>query len=849
MIASLVASLCLASHTGAQNVLANPGFEPPAENGLAQSWANNTWGDCETRFSLDETNPHGGKTSQRIECVRRSGGASQFLQPLSIQAGKLYRVKLWVRAEGNVPWVGACLRQRPEPYRHHVRGEIEPGRDWELLEFEGVPLDDEEQAGLFIWFEADGSGTVWVDDASVEVTDPSAPVGPPPEGNVIPNGSFEVDPTRTWDNVGEPIDWPSTGGVAHGKRSLHCKLSGKGRFGLRTPCLEFNGADEEFTLACSARATGGPVTLEVAVRSAMQVKQGSDLLRLTATPEAGLRRFWITGKLPPSLNGAYFVSVAAHTEAPAEVWLDAISLSREGPDFAPAAPLEAALSARAFAGILAPDEPKRVRLELFNDGPAFRGTATLTVRDFAENAVFETPLPIEIASGELSTKDLSLPLKRLGAFRADVGVGEGPPLASMVFSVIPPPAKTTPAQSIVGGHFATNSDWQMQVARRLGYKWTRIHDCSSITHWATAEPEPGDWRFFDEDVRRVKQAGLEILGEFLRVPKWATTAAPDSEAFRNGVGPFRDMAEFEAYVRTVVAHYKSDIHYWEIWNEPYGSGFWGGTAEQYADLAQVACRAAKAEDPACQLLAPCLTPYAPEWATRALGAGAISQADLFSYHGYGCLTKSQYDRVNEWATRDGTLLARWNTETGVTAKTFYRHVPDRLDDSYTRWIGGVPVEEAVTQSLKLFVLAMASGADRYFYYWTNVEAGMCPRMTSMSIYEFDRTIRPHGVVYAIAGTLLDPCKGAGVRELRGGTVCCLLQREGEAVAVLWAKTKSSSREAKLTGLPAQTRALDSMGNPTATAKDGALRVEIGKLPVYLIAEGARTEELAGALSK
>ena len=33
---------------------------------------------------------------------------------------------------------------------------------------------------------------------------------------------------------------------------------------------------------------------------------------------------------------------------------------------------------------------------------------------------------------------------------------------------------------------------------------------------------------------------------------------------------------------------------------------------------------------------------------------------------------------------------------------------------------------------------------------------MLPRLTSVSIYEDDRSIRPHGVVQAIAGSIIDP---------------------------------------------------------------------------------------------
>ena len=54
------------------------------------------------------------------------------------------------------------------------------------------------------------------------------------------------------------------------------------------------------------------------------------------------------------------------------------------------------------------------------------------------------------------------------------------------------------------------------------------------------------------------------------------------------------------------------------------------------------------------------------------------------------------------------------------------------------------------------MLALAAGAEKYFDYWTNVEQGMAPRMNAMSIYEYDRSLRPHGVVYAMAAWLLDP---------------------------------------------------------------------------------------------
>ena len=238
----------------AENLLQNPGFEPPAPAGMAEGRRNNTWGDCQTNVSLDEAEPHSGTTSQKLECVRRNGGATQFYQPLKlVQRGVRYRVRIWLRAAGNVPLVSATFRKNPEPYTQYLSGAMEPGPDWQLLEFEGRASGSDDNAGLYIWFEADGAGTVWVDDASVEIVETAAQGGPPPEGNVIPNGSFEVNPTRTWDNIGIQADWPCTEFAADGQRSMHFRMPGSIEFGLNTPCIPFNGNGAEFTLALSAR--------------------------------------------------------------------------------------------------------------------------------------------------------------------------------------------------------------------------------------------------------------------------------------------------------------------------------------------------------------------------------------------------------------------------------------------------------------------------------------------------------------------------------------------------------------------------------------------------------------------
>ncbi|MCE5236948.1 hypothetical protein LLH23_00470 [bacterium] len=857
--APAIALLLISAPLFADNPIGNPGFEPaagPPAAGLAAGWRDNTWGDTKSTYGLDETNPHSGQTSQRIAGVRGANGACQFLCPLKLEAKKRYHVQLWVRAEGSVPSVGVCLRQGPEPYRHYLASQIAPTREWQLLDFAGFVPSADDTAGLYIWFEPQTTGTVWVDDALVEIVEPTAVLGPAPTGNVIPNASFELDTARTWEPSGAGEVAPAAQWAADGKRAMHARLPAGQSFRLTTPCIPFFGDNLPFTLACSARATGGPVNLQVVLHSADMIGQAEPLLRLDLKPDEQLQRYAATGNVLCSYVGAYWLEIVGTAEQDGEVWFDAVSLSPKGEAFEPAAPLEAALSTGALANVFAPDTLSglkfrptvKLTVQVANAGPARAESFRLEVRDYRERLACTVPLKLALKPG-VTTTEVTVPLKELGAFRGDLCAGDGKaPLCSLVFSQIPLPRAVPPAQSNIGGHFSTASDWQMQIARRLGYKWTRIHDCSSITHWRTAEPQPGQWRFFDEDVARVRKAGLEILGEFLRVPDWATTAEPGSAAFRAGVGPYRDVVAFENYVRTVVSHYRTDIRVWEIWNEPYGGGFYGGTAEQYAALAQAAAGAAKAADPTCRLLAPCTFPSATQWTDRVLAAGGLTGADIFSYHGYGCLTKKPYGNVNAWAVRDGKPMPRWNSETGVTADTFYRHICNKLDNEYSRWAGRTPVEEAVIQSLKLFVLALASGADKYFYYWTNVEQGMAPRMNSMSIYEYDRSLRPHGVVYAIAAWLLDPSVGAGVQEYPCGVTACYLQHGKDAVVVLWRTGADGGYPLDPRALPRGARALDTMGNGLPLGSSGD-RLTLDRHPVYLVVPNMSAAKLGGRLGE
>ena len=238
----------------------------------------------------------------------------------------------------------------------------------------------------------------------------------------------------------------------------------------------------------------------------------------------------------------------------------------------------------------------------------------------------------------------------------------------------------------------------------------RLREFHRLEH---RRPQRGRFVWSDDKVRLARQHRVKLLGEFLRVPRWASSAGADVAGDSVHRKPPRDLDEFAAYVRAVVEHYKGDIRHWEIWNEPYHDGFWQGTPQQYAEMARVACRAVRAADRDATTLAPCAYPGTVEWVDEVFAAGGLADAGVFSYHGYELFNPESYRRVEQWAARERTPpMPIWNTETGVTSRTFYRGLPDMFTDSYTNWLRPMDFDVAAEQSAKLFVMALAA-ARRY----------------------------------------------------------------------------------------------------------------------------------------
>jgi hypothetical protein len=158
-------------------------------------------------------------------------------------------------------------------------------------------------------------------------------------------------------------------------------------------------------------------------------------------------------------------------------------------------------------------------------------------------------------------------------------------------------------------------------------------------------------------------------------------------------------------------------------------------------------------------------------------------------------------------------------------------------DNYTNWLRPLPYDAAAEHAVKLFVLALAGGAERYFHYWGVYEESLLPRLSGMTLFEHDGSLRPMAVAYAIAGSLLDGTKGDGWVEMPGSVLASLLRDDARLIAVLWRRTGRRPVRLHLP-LPLDRAALDArdlMGNPLRlpSAPDG-VTLDVGGEPICLV---------------
>jgi hypothetical protein len=170
--------------------------------------------------------------------------------------------------------------------------------------------------------------------------------------------------------------------------------------------------------------------------------------------------------------------------------------------------------------------------------------------------------------------------------------------------------------------------------------------------WSYIEPAPGqyNWDHADMVVAHARAQGLTIIARLGLVPDWAQPDPDEVDFELTYTYLDRDHYEdFASFVEAFTAHYRDEIGYVIIWNEPNLTGEWGFQQvdpARYVDLLRVATPAAKRGNPDVLVLAGALAPtLEPVGSAIALNdldylaglykAGFQGTFDVLAAHTYG----------------------------------------------------------------------------------------------------------------------------------------------------------------------------------------------------------------------
>jgi hypothetical protein len=483
----------------------------------------------------------------------------------------------------------------------------------------------------------------------------------------------------------------------------------------------------------------------------------------------------------------------------------------------------------------------------------------LTVVDAFGGPVENRTLWLDLKPAETKPLTFDLRAPRNGVFklRADYQ-WQGRPLRADLgsFAVWPKNALKPSADSFFGHHVnAWYEGTLIRQAARLGLSWIRNVDMLQATNWTRIQPEPGEptWTH-DFQMAYCKQAGMSVLGTFYSTPYWAADPPQPKPSGDIGkpiyVKPRMDL--FEQYVRRTAEHFRGAIRVWEVWNEPDVSMFWNGSPEEYAQLAKIACRAAKAGDPNCMVLVGAFGGDMPrDWIERCAKAGAFARADGLSFHGY-CTTlderRTQIEIARDVARRYSPKrgpLPIWHTEWGIEDTTFLVDA-DVAELPSRRFLPRPSFLEGAALAVQLEAVTLAAGVERSFYYF-NQDCVWPGAYQNLSAIEYTRAPRPKllartAMEFLTRGAIPhDTIRRAGRCPM---TAVVLSRKAGGSLAVAWADGKTGLK--MKAHWPAGLELFDLFANPMP--RDGSRRIQLSDVPIYLRA-GCSAQELAKTLAE
>ena len=639
---------------------------------------------------------------------------------------------------------------------------------------------------------------------------------------------FADRPAIEWENPSADV---RNSGTAHGRRCLRAVLSDHQRLTVKSFWQPMPPGKAR-TFSIFLRAEPGARTARTP-QADLIIEQPDGLATTNRVyPTVAWQRVSVTQSALQAAAG--WARVGLQARGPQTLWVDAAQLEEgeQAAPFAPRFPVEVAVTVPQAEHWFAPGMPPAVVVAAVSCASQPTNAAwrvVVTGRDFNQREIFRHEMTVGTFSNGFGSAPLILPFGLAGhvvvaAELEGTGSRDETALAVVQPLVARPPAR----MSLFGGTIRCRREL-LDGAARLGVRWVRM---PLATQWLAVEPQPDQWQWLDEAFRAAWRRGLEVLGSLDASACW------ENGSQDRGSRP----EEWDAYVQQTVNHYRNVIHAWEVWNEPDRPGLLAGadSGEQlrnYAKLLRRTHAAAKATDPACLIVGGALSQWA--MAPKLLQCGVLDSMDALSFHlppacGPDALAtdppvEKMVSAIRVAMRASGGEKPVWITSGGLgNAASGYREqvVAGKL----------LTPREAAALIVRQHVLAMASGAERFFCGlaspWNAPEED-----PACGFFEYDGSPTAAAVAYYVANGLLDGATFVAERTLGAGARAFEFQRAGDngRVLVAWALPEEGV-EIQLPpewALP-EVRALDLMGNVRIVDNS---RARLTRLPVYWASAG------------
>jgi len=285
--------------------------------------------------------------------------------------------------------------------------------------------------------------------------------------------------------------------------------------------------------------------------------------------------------------------------------------------------------------------------------------------------------------------------------------------------------------------------------------------------------------------------GLGVVGVLVGTPSWAGNGEANQVPANLSLPVTHPDNYWARFVYNMVLHYRDQVRYWQIWNEPNLDQFWNGSPSDYYRLLKVAYQAAKAADPKAQILFGGLSGQAPSYLEQVLRAAEADPEaraagyffDIFAWHTYSRAVQ-HYDGTlsyRETLARHGLSKPIWITES---------HIPAWNDPSICgtqcspeQW--HATLEEQAAYVLQAYAYSLAADVKHLSIY----RASDVGEPSAWGLLKATGAPRPAYHAYATAARYLQDAEKASLRRGDGYDRVDVFA-PGRQISLLWSRGPS-----------------------------------------------------------